>query len=322
MIVERPAHGHHVVSIGRKERRVGTRGLEERLHVGRLIQARWVGCLLHGFRHQDRRRSWHCLRFIISSMAFFILILLLLVLLLELLLLLEFGLPLGGHHGWIHVAHQGYALLVHRHTARAPDQHVLRLQVRVDNPTDPMQVVQANKSVGRDFADDVQRNAFKVVPLDQSQHVGAHGLENHANVFSIHSKMLEVVYQLHHAREGKLWEKRPGWPLLCLLPRFVFASLRSLCQKLNLIICSLCVVGSALLHLHCHISGLCEVLTEPHRGKVSPSQFGKDVVASIVDLTNVYGVISTFAVSISALIITLRVILSICRVHLVFHHTC
>mmetsp|Transcript_9044 Transcript_9044/g.19355 ORF Transcript_9044/g.19355 Transcript_9044/m.19355 type:complete len:318 (-) Transcript_9044:342-1295(-) len=232
VIVQRPAHGHHVITIGRQQRRIRPRRFQVGLHVRWLVKSRVWSCL-HGLRHQHRWRAGDRFCFIIHfivNVTFIAIVLFILALLLPwlFLFLLKSSIPLGRNHCRIHIAHKRHSLLVHRHPARAPNQHILRLQVGVDDTTHPVQVVEADQGVSRYLAHNIQGYALEVVPFDEGEHIGAHCLKHHANVFAIDPEMLEVVYQLHHSRERKLRKQGTAWALLCLLPSFVFAPLGGL----------------------------------------------------------------------------------------------
>mmetsp|Transcript_7375 Transcript_7375/g.11707 ORF Transcript_7375/g.11707 Transcript_7375/m.11707 type:complete len:207 (-) Transcript_7375:71-691(-) len=166
------------------------------------------------------------------------------------------------------------------------------------------------------FAHNVQGYSLEIVPLDQGQHIWTHGLKDHADMLAMHPEMLEVVNQRHNAREWKMGKEPLQWPSLCFLPLSVVASLRGLGQKLDLIVSRLGVVGSALLDFHGHEALIGQVLAEPDRRKVAPAKLGDDMVPTIVDLANRDRVITTLAVTISTLVVTLSVVLRICSLWL------
>lgn len=72
-------------------------------------------------------------------------------------------------------------------------KHILRFYVCVDDPADPMQIVQAHQYLGCDGLDDARRNSFVPVELYDLQQVDAQDLEDHADMLAIRAFMHEVV---------------------------------------------------------------------------------------------------------------------------------
>mmetsp|Transcript_85519 Transcript_85519/g.104940 ORF Transcript_85519/g.104940 Transcript_85519/m.104940 type:complete len:258 (-) Transcript_85519:288-1061(-) len=251
MVVQRPVQCDGVVSIGRQQCWIGAAGLQKWFHVRR-FHGIWWG-RLHGVMNQHGRRSWHC--FIFRLLFTFFIKLLVLVLLLALPHI--FGLKVAGilldcARG-IHVAHQRHPCLVHRDTPWTAHQNVLGLQVRVDDAANSMQVIQANQGVRCHLADDLQRNAFEIVPLDESKDIWTHGLKDHAYVLPIDTKVFKVVDQLNYTCEAfhaSVWEELSQRSFLSFLPCCIFASFGCLGQKLDFIIGGFGVVRSTFLYLH------------------------------------------------------------------------
>jgi len=68
----------------------------------------------------------------------------------------------------------------------------------VDDPADPMQVVQADQHLLPDLLADLHWNALVLIPLDDFQQVDTQDLEDHANMFAMRTPVQERVEQLHH----------------------------------------------------------------------------------------------------------------------------
>lgn len=71
------------------------------------------------------------------------------------------------------------------------NQHVLWLQVGVDDAAFPMQIVQAEQHLLRDLFDQGHRNAAVIPALDQAQQVLSQYLEDHADVNAVRSFVFE-----------------------------------------------------------------------------------------------------------------------------------
>lgn len=75
------------------------------------------------------------------------------------------------------------------------DQHVLGLQVRVDDAALAVQVVQAQQHLLRDLLDQRHRDAAVVPALDEAQQVLPEHLKHHAHVRAVGALVLERVEQ-------------------------------------------------------------------------------------------------------------------------------
>mmetsp|Transcript_170 Transcript_170/g.634 ORF Transcript_170/g.634 Transcript_170/m.634 type:complete len:206 (+) Transcript_170:1409-2026(+) len=193
---------------------------------------------------------------------------------------------------------------------RTRDEHILGLQIRVDDAADTVEVVQADERVCSHLAHRVKRHALEVPLLDERQEIRTHGLEDHAHMFPMRSRVFEVVHKLHHARERYVGEDVLQRTTMCVHPVTQTTTLRSLGKQFNLIVRRLGVVRCALLHLHRDKPTLMlAVLAQPNSGEVTPPELRNDPISTVVHLSHSHHVVTAFPVPISALVVALRVVL-------------
>jgi len=73
------------------------------------------------------------------------------------------------------------------------DEDVFRLEVSVDDAAAPMHVVQTEEDLLADLAHEPNWDALGLVSLDETEEILAQDLEDHANVDTIWTFVLEVV---------------------------------------------------------------------------------------------------------------------------------
>mmetsp|Transcript_1112 Transcript_1112/g.2180 ORF Transcript_1112/g.2180 Transcript_1112/m.2180 type:complete len:227 (+) Transcript_1112:1540-2220(+) len=185
-----------------------------------------------------------------------------------------------------------------------------------------MQVIKADERVRSHLAHNLKRNSLEIVLLDERQNVRAHGLEDHADVLTMRTKMLKVVDELNNPSEGQARKKRLQRTILRLRPLGMHAPLRCLCQELDLIISSLRVVRRTLLNLQSNEAVVGHVLAEPDGGEVAPAQLRNDMITVVVHLTDGHGVVASLAIAICTLVISLFIFLGVCTcTRRWLHHT-
>mmetsp|Transcript_7375 Transcript_7375/g.11706 ORF Transcript_7375/g.11706 Transcript_7375/m.11706 type:complete len:232 (-) Transcript_7375:704-1399(-) len=167
MVVQRLSEHCQLILVGGQQSWIRARWLQEGFHVRwrdnlsvsvidiaccpRLVGSlrwwrRWGA--LHRICCQNRWWSRHSFRGLLYILGIFALLFstalrlagLLLGVLLVLHELVRHGEVALGQQG-VYVANEWHTLLVHRHAPRAAHQHILRLQVRVDNATHTMQII-------------------------------------------------------------------------------------------------------------------------------------------------------------------------------------
>jgi hypothetical protein len=75
------------------------------------------------------------------------------------------------------------------------DEHVLGLQIGMDNATFVVQVVETEEDLLGDLLDDVLRHASVLIPFYQAEQVLTQHLEDHTYVRTVRACMPEVVHQ-------------------------------------------------------------------------------------------------------------------------------
>ena len=226
-------------------------------------------------------------------------------------------------------------------------QHVLRLQVGVDDAAHAVQEVHADGHLPRVLAHQAQRDALVAVRLDERQQVVAQRLKHHAHVRAVRPRVQEVVHQAHHVR-GERWgvegeqvsqandalphggrllrvvvvggQREPALcggllrgghcegPLLLQGRLGLRRALRRHLQDLNLVERGVHVVLRALLHLERHAFPRLAVRAQPHRGEVAPPQLAQHLVPSVVHLPHVHGVVAPPPVPLVAFKVAVRVV--------------
>ncbi|GMR43376.1 hypothetical protein PMAYCL1PPCAC_13571 [Pristionchus mayeri] len=147
----------------------------------------------------------------------------------------------------------------HRH------QHILRLDVRVDDLALGMHVVQALQHLSNDAAHFLDLEPGVVRSNDQLEQIAAEHLEHHAHVVAVDSRDGEGVEQLDDlvpVRVGRVAVADPE-------------------QQLNLVHGRLRVVLGRLDNLESDEASLVRVPAQPHGGEVAPAQLADHVSLSV-----------------------------------------
>mmetsp|Transcript_5106 Transcript_5106/g.11942 ORF Transcript_5106/g.11942 Transcript_5106/m.11942 type:complete len:208 (-) Transcript_5106:62-685(-) len=133
---------------------------------------------------------------------------------------------------------------------------------------------QADQNIPGDLADQPHRHTLEIVLLDQSQHVWAHHLKNHADVLScltirphVRADVLKIIKQLHYSG----------------LLAFDWSRLAGFGQNGDLVVSRFGIMPSTLLDLHGSIPLHFQVLTEPHCREMPPAQLCDSFVPVVVD---------------------------------------
>lgn len=80
------------------------------------------------------------------------------------------------------------------------DENVFRLEVGVDDAAASMHVVQAKENLLADLAHEANWDALGLMPFDEAEEVLAQDLEDHTNVDTIWTLVLEVVEERDDVR--------------------------------------------------------------------------------------------------------------------------
>ena len=224
---------------------------------------------------------------------------------------------------------------------RLPQQHVLGLEIGVDDLLAAVEVVQTHQDVPADGLHRAQRDTAVIVPLDEREEVIAEHLEAHAHVRAVRSLVLERVHQPDHLARTRVRRRRMTVsirgttirrftrsrapprlrrPLAVLaLARLPLATVRGrtfavvhlvhrgdLVEDGDLVPRRLGVVRGALLHLERHLCARGDVVAYPHGGEVAPPQLlPDDVPAVLVGIAHGDGVVPALPVPLRALVLGL-----------------
>lgn len=146
------------------------------------------------------------------------------------------------------------------------DQHVLRLQIGVNDSTFPVQVVQTQQHLLRNLFDERHRNAAMIPSLDQSKQVFSQHFKYHADVDTIGALMLERVEQTDH-----MFATRVGW-----------LRLDDAIQQLDLVDSGFGIMSGGANDLQGDVLAGRRIAGQPDCRKVTPPELAHDHVSTIV----------------------------------------
>lgn len=176
--------------------------------------------------------------------------------------------------------------------------HILRFEISMYDPANPMQEVQPLEHLPRNLLTDIHRHALIVVPLDDLQQVATKDLKDHAEMIAILRLMYKCIEQAHNMRV-----------VSALPPLLAMRDLLNLLQDLDLVEGCLHVMWRALLDLYGDVCAIFEVLAQPDCREVAPAQFLDDHVAIYQHFPHVDRMVPSDYIILNALI--LRIIIFI-----------
>ena len=166
--------------------------------------------------------------------------------------------------------------------------HVLWLEIRMNDITDAMKVVESHQALSGDLSHDWHGYTLISEALDEGQEVAAEHLEGHDRVASVHAMMEELIEHLEVVRV------RPR--NLKHLVLFVLADRIDPClglivagdieQDFFLLQSALRVLVCTLLDLQSVKLFVLELQGEPNGGKVAPAELFKDDVLVVENFTS------------------------------------
>ena len=169
----------------------------------------------------------------------------------------------------------------------------------MDNPADPMQIVQSNQNLLGHPPHEWHRNALVVVSFHDLKKIDAQDFEDHDEVLAVGATVDEGVKQLHSMTVFD------GIATLALKSILIFLELlyifdevlpesipRHDIQNFDFIICRLLVVRGTLLHLQSHVGVIMSVSGKPNSRKVAPAEFLDNDVSVDHDFADMHGVVA------------------------------
>ena len=168
------------------------------------------------------------------------------------------------------------------------DEHVLGLEIGVDDAALAVEVVEAEQHLLGDLLDERHGDAAVVPALDEAEQVLAEDLEDHADVDAIGALVVEGVEQADDVFPA----------------RVVLVGVDDLFQQLDLVEGRLGVVGGRADDLEGDVLAICVVARQPDGGEVAPAELADNgVLAVLVVLADLDGVVAALAVVLRILLV-------------------
>jgi hypothetical protein len=171
----------------------------------------------------------------------------------------------------------------------------------MNDPTDTVEIVQADKDLLANFLTDIHGDTLIVVSFEDIEQVASQDFEDHAKVVPVVTFMDERVQQAHHVG---------------VVPRFASPSrilmvLFHLLQDFDFIESSFHVVWATLLNFDGDVGVEFEVLAEPHGREVAPAQLLNDHVAVDEYFADVDGMIASDLIVFDSLVLGVVVLIEL-----------
>ena len=168
------------------------------------------------------------------------------------------------------------------------NEHVLGLQIRVDDAALAMEVIEAEQNLLGDLLYERHGYAAVVPPLDQTQQVLTQNFKHHADVDAIGAFVIERVEQTDNV----------------LAAGMVLVGIDNFFQQLDLVESRLGVVSSGADDLKGNVLARIIVARQPDGGEMTPAQLAHNgVLAVLVLLADLDRVVAAFAVVLRILLI-------------------